>query len=247
VVRSLSWLRRGVGRRLVVVLGMTLGSFVLALYMMPPIDYLPKGNRNLILAIVQLSPGFNLDQIDGIVTELERRYMQMPEIERLFAVVRTDNPLLGAIVKRQYADVNGIQQVIEELKRRSTGIPGTRAVFVTQMALFWQRAPLLGGTNLEIDVKGHGLDEVRDIAATIEQQVRTLPGVHCMRSSFEWGNPELQVSVDRQKASDIGLSVSDVGYIVETLIAGTYREQGKERDLTLIGTERGGAADAGTG
>ena len=245
LVRSLSWLRLGVGRRLVVVLGMTLGSLVLALYLMPPIDYLPKGNRNLILAIVQLPPGFNLDQIDGIVTELESRYMQMPEIERLFAVVRTDNPLLGIIVKRQYADVAGIQRVIEELKQRSSGIPGTRAVFVTQMALFRQRGQLLGGTNLEIDVKGHGLDEVHDIAATIEHQVRTLPGVNFVRSSFEWGNPELQVAVDRQKASDLGLSVSDVGYIVETLIAGTlagtFREQGKERDLTLIGTERGAA------
>ncbi|HEX9867534.1 MAG TPA: efflux RND transporter permease subunit, partial [Candidatus Tectomicrobia bacterium] len=245
LVRSLSWLRRGVGRRLVVVLGMTLGSLALALYLMPPIDYLPKGNRNLILAIVQLPPGFNLDQIDGIITELESRYMQMPEIERLFGVVRTDNPLLGVIVKRPYADVAGIQRVIEELKRRSTGIPGTRAVFVTQMALFRQRGQLLGGTNLEIDVKGHGLDEVRDIASTIEQQVRTLPGVNFVRSSFEWGNPELQVAVDRQKASDLGFSVSELGYVVETLIAGTlagtFREQGKERDLTLIGTERGAA------
>src|SRR5262245_6566353 len=109
LVRSLSWLRRGVGRRLVVALGMPLGSLALALFLMPPIDYLPKGNRNLILAIVQLPPGFNLDQIDNIVTELESRYLQIPEIERLFAVVRTDNPLLGVIVKRQYADVAGIQ------------------------------------------------------------------------------------------------------------------------------------------
>jgi HAE1 family hydrophobic/amphiphilic exporter-1 len=243
LVRSLSWLRRGIGRRLVVVFGMTLGSLALAVYLMPPIDYLPKGNRNLILAIVQLPPGFNLEQIDAIITEIEGRYMQMPELERLFAVVRTENPLLGVIVKRQYADIQGIQRVIAEMKRRSAGIPGTRAVFVTQMALFRQRGQLLGGTNLEIDVKGHGLDEVRGIAATIEQQVRTLPGVNFVRSSFEWGNPELQVSVDRQKASDLGLSVSGVGYVVETLIAGTlagtFREQGKERDLTLLGTERG--------
>jgi HAE1 family hydrophobic/amphiphilic exporter-1 len=243
LVRSLSWLRRGVGRRLAVVFGMTLGSFALALSMMPPIDYLPKGNRNLILAIVQLPPGFNLEQIDAIVTEIEDRYMQMPEIERLFAVVRTDNPLLGVIVKRQYADISGMQRVIEELRRRSGGIPGTRAVFVTQTALFRQRGQLLGGTNIEIDVKGHGLDEVRDIAATIEQQVRPLPGVNFVRSSFEWGNPELQIAVDRHKASDLGFSVSEVGYVVETLIAGTlagtFREQGKERDLTLLGTERG--------
>ena len=94
--------------------------------------------------------------------------------------------------------------MIDELKQRSTGIPGTRAVFVTQMALFRQRGQLLGGTNIEVDVKGHGLDEVRDIAAAIEQQVHTLPGVNFVRSSFEWGNPELQVAVDRQKASGLG-------------------------------------------
>jgi HAE1 family hydrophobic/amphiphilic exporter-1 len=249
LVRSLSWLRLGVGRRLVVVLGMTLGSLALALFLLPPIDYLPKGNRNLILAIVQLPPGFNLDQIDGMISELESRYMQIPEIERLFAVVRTDNPLLGILVKRPYADVAGMQRVIEALKQHSTGIPGARAVFVTQMALFRQRGQLLGGTNIEVDVKGHGLDEVHDIAATIERQVRTLPGVNFVRSSFEWGNPELQVAVDRQKASDLGLSLSDVGYIVETLIAGTlagtFREHGKERDLTLIGTERGTARTQG--
>ena len=55
----------------------------------------------------------------------------------------------------------------------------------------------------------------------------------------------LQVAVDRQKASDLGLSASNVGFLVETLIAGTpagtFREQGKERDLILIGTERGAA------
>jgi HAE1 family hydrophobic/amphiphilic exporter-1 len=245
LVRCLFWLRRGVGRRLVVVLGMTLGSLILALVLMPPIDYLPKGNRNIILAVVQLPPGFNLEQIDGIITELESRYMQMPEIAHLFAVVRTQNPLLGVIVKREYADVRGLQRVIEAMKQRSTSIAGMRAVFVTQMPLFRQGGQLLGGTNIEIDIKGHGLDEVRNIAATIEQQVRPLPGVNFVRSSFEGGSPELQVSVDHHKASDLGLSVSEAGYILETLIAGTlagtFRERGKERDLTLIGTERGAA------
>jgi hydrophobic/amphiphilic exporter-1 (mainly G- bacteria), HAE1 family len=171
--------------------------------------------------------------------------MRMPGIAHLFAVVRTQNPLLGVIVKREYADVRGIQRVIEDMKQRSTGIPGTQAVFITQTPLFRQGGQLVGGTNLEIDVKGHGLNEVRDITAAIERQVRALPEVNFVRSSFEWGNPELQVAIDRRKASDLGLSVSEAGYILETLVAGTlagtFREQGKERDLTLIGSERGAA------
>lgn len=242
LVYCLSWLRRGVARRVVVVLGMSLGSLWLGWHFLPPIDYLPKGNRNLVLAIVQVPPGYSLDQIDRILSELEGRYMQMPEIERLFAVVRTTDPLLGVLLKREYADLQGMKRVIDELRRRSVGIPGTRQVIVTQIALFRRLGQLVGGTNIEIDVKGHGLDEVRDISATIQTQARSLPGVNYVRSSFEWGNPELQINVDRQKAADLGLSVGELGYIVETLIAGTlagtFREHGKERDLTLIGTER---------
>jgi HAE1 family hydrophobic/amphiphilic exporter-1 len=237
----LAWLRRGVWRRLAVVAVMTAGSLALSWYFLPPVDYLPKGNRNLILAIVQVPPGFNLEQIERILTEIEGRYMQMPQLQRLFTVSRTENPLLGFIVKREYSDIRGIQRTIDELHKRSFGVPGTRAVFINQMPLFRRGGQLLSG--IEVDVKGDDLDTVQQLAASIEQQTRALPGVNFVRSSFEWGNPELQVHVDRDKAAELGFSVSDVGYLVETLVAGTeagtFRERGKERDLTLIGTTRG--------
>ena len=238
----LSWLRRGVVRRLVVVLGMTLGSLALAWYFMPPMDYLPKGNRNLILSIVRVPPGFNLEQIERLLHELEGRYMSMPQLQRLFTVSRTENPLLGVIVKPEYANLQGMQQVVEQLRQRTFGIPGVQAVFVAQSPLFRSRGQLVGGTNVEVDIKGDDLDIVRQLASRIESRARGLPGINFVRSSFEWGNPELQVEVDRKKAADVGLSVRDVGYMVETFVngtqAGSFRERGKERDLTLIGTAR---------
>jgi HAE1 family hydrophobic/amphiphilic exporter-1 len=146
------------------------------------------------------------------------------------------------IVKPEYANIQVMQQVIEQLRQHTSGIPGVRAVFVTQAPLFRSRGQLIGGTNVEVDIKGADLDTVRRLAGRIEGQVRGLPGINFVRSSFEWGNPELQVQVDRKKAADLGLSVSDVGYMVETFVsgtqAGTFREQGKERDLILIGTAR---------
>ena len=57
---------------------MTAGSVALGWYCMPPVDYLPKGNRNLILAIVQVPPGFNLDQIERLITELEGGICRCP-------------------------------------------------------------------------------------------------------------------------------------------------------------------------
>jgi HAE1 family hydrophobic/amphiphilic exporter-1 len=221
---------------------MTLGSLALAWHFMPPVDYLPKGNRNLILSIVRVPPGFNLEQIERIMKELEGRYMSMPQLQRLFTVARTENPLLGMLVKPEYADIRSMQAVVEQLRQRTSGIPGVQAVFVTQSPLFRSRGQLVGGTNVEIDIKGDDLATVRHLASRIEGQARGLPGINFVRSSFEWGNPELQVEVDRKKAADLGLSVSDVGYMVETFVsgtqAGTFRERGKERDLTLIGTAR---------
>ena len=241
----LIWLRAGVARRLVVALGMTLGSLALAWHYMPPVDYLPKGNRNLILSIVRTPPGFNLEQVERILQELESRYMSMPQLGRLFTVARTENPLIGALVKPEYADIHGMKEVVEQLRQRTTGIPGVRAVFVTQSPLFRRRGQLLGGTNVEVDIKGADLDTVRRLAGRIEGQARGLPGINFVRSSFEWGNPELQVQVDRQKAADLGLAVSDVGYMVETFVngapAGSFREGGKERDLILIGGVRAAA------
>ena len=78
LIGCLSWLQRGVVRRLAVVVVMTAGSLALGWYFMPPVDYLPKGNRNLILAIVQVPPGFNLDQIERLLTELEGGICRCP-------------------------------------------------------------------------------------------------------------------------------------------------------------------------
>jgi HAE1 family hydrophobic/amphiphilic exporter-1 len=243
LIGLLSWLRRGMVRRLAVVVSMTVGSLALAWYFMPPLDYLPKGNRNLILSVVQVPPGFNLEQIERMLIEIEGRFLKMPEIQRLFTVSRTENPLIGVIIKPEYADIRGMQRIVNELRKRTAGIPGIRRVFVTQTALFRRRGQLLGGTNIEVDIKGDDLNAVRDIASTIERQTRELPGINFVRSSFEWGNPELHVKVDRDKAADLGLSVSEIGHLVETYVAGTeagtFRERGKELDLTLIGTTRG--------
>ena len=113
-----------------------------------------------------------------------------------------------------------MQRVIEEIRRRSTGIPGARAVFVTQMPLFRPQRSTAGRDKPGDRCQGPWPGRGADITAAIEDQARTLPGINFVLS-FEWGNPELQVAVDREKTSDLGLSVSEVGYTVETLIAGT--------------------------
>jgi HAE1 family hydrophobic/amphiphilic exporter-1 len=240
LVRCLSWLRQGVGRRVVVVFGMTLGSLGLSLSLMPPIDYLPQGNRNLIFVIIRTTPGLNIDQREAILKELERRF-DLPEIYRMFAVARVENTLMGAIVKEGSNDLPGMRRVIAEMQNRAVGIPGTEGIFITQSPLFRRRGAFIGGTNIEVDIKGDSLELIQEIVGRLQADLRRLPEVNFVNTSFEAGNPELQIRVDRSKAANLGLSVREVGYVVETLVHGTkagrFRERGKELDIVLKGAD----------
>lgn len=62
-----SWLLRGgvVGSAMLLVI---VGVYVL----LPPFDYLPKGNRNIVFGIVVPPPGYNIEQIDRLTGNIEQ-------------------------------------------------------------------------------------------------------------------------------------------------------------------------------
>ena len=239
VLGLLAWLQRGSLRRLAVVLLIVGGSVALAYRFAPPLDYLPRGNRNFIFGFVKTPPGFNTDQKEEIIKVIESRFRAIPEIESMFAVVRVEAPIMGAIVKEPYTDLEGMRRVVAAMRRAVAGIPGTQAVFITQAGLFPQRGAFFGGNNVALDVKGDDLQSIRQIAQGLEGRIRGVPGVNFVNSSFEWGNPEIRVVLDRDRVSALGLSVAEVGNVVETAVEGTragrFRERGKEIDIVLKG------------
>jgi HAE1 family hydrophobic/amphiphilic exporter-1 len=56
------WACGSVMLRVLIVVGLTAASLVGSYMLMPPADYLPKGNRNLIFGLMIPPPGYNLDQ-----------------------------------------------------------------------------------------------------------------------------------------------------------------------------------------
>jgi HAE1 family hydrophobic/amphiphilic exporter-1 len=244
VVGLLTWLLGGVPRRVVVALAIVTGSVAASLLLAPPLDYLPQGNRNLFFAIVRTPPGYSTEQKEAILEVLERRLGGVEGIERYFGVVRVDFTLVGLLARPGHTSLPEMRRILAALRQQSQGIPGTQAVFVTQAPLFRRRGGFFGGTNLEVNVRGRELDTLREVAERLEAGLRGFPGANFVNSSFEWGSPELQVRVDRDRAAALGLSAREVGYVVETAVggtpAGTFREGGKELDIKLVSLERAG-------
>ena len=237
--RLLAWLDRGVVRRAATALGIVAVSLAAAWLLMPPVDYLPQGNQNFIFGIVKTPPGLNLDDKTRMVREIEARVIDMPQLENFFSVVRGEDPFVGAIFRPERSSIRDMQAGLAEFRQRTVGIPGVTGIFVAQVPLFPRsRSGFFGGVNVEVDVRGDSLEEIQRVSGTLYQELSRLPFVNFVNSSFELGNPELQVRPDRERARALGLTAADVGYVVETLVAGSqagfFRDRGKELDLTLI-------------
>ncbi|MFQ5913677.1 MAG: efflux RND transporter permease subunit [Nitrospinota bacterium] len=245
VLATVGWVVRGRVRSLALVAGITCAALGVSYVFMPPIDYLPQGNRNLIFGLVKIPPGFNVDEKEVIIKELERRFLQIPELMRVFSAIRLEDPIFVIIAKREFAQTPAqMREVVAKVRQRTFGVPGAPFVFMTQSALFRRRGAFLGGTNVEVYVRGNQLEEIQRLSDEIQANIRRVPGVNFVNSSFELGNPELQVRVDPERASDLGVSVAELGYIVETLVKGTeagkFREKGREIDITLKGISGNG-------
>ena len=252
------WIGNMVGRiiadsrlRLIVVLGFTLGAIFLSWLIMPKTEYLPEGNRNLVLGILLPPPGYNIGEFTEIGEEIEgqlRPYWQAepgseearllngPPIENFFYVARGRQVFMGAISKQP----ERVKELIPVLQGVLRKIPGMISI-VTQTSLF--RRGLGEGRSINIQITGPELDRLVGLGQKIffmgmqnfpDAQLRPIP-------SLDLGNPEVQIITDRERASDAGITNEELGFMVNALVDGAqvsdYLIEGDEIDLVLRGED----------
>ncbi len=97
---------------------------------------------------------------------------------------------------------------------------------------------LLGtGKPLSVEIRGHDLNVARELSLKVAGILEGIKGVGDVEISRKEGRPELQILIDREKASLFGLNAASIADIVETSFLGTtasyYREAGDEYDIEV--------------
>jgi HAE1 family hydrophobic/amphiphilic exporter-1 len=89
-----------------------------------------------------------------------------------------------------------------------------------------------GGDEVEIELRGYDLERADRVAAEIQRRMEGVPGIIDVRVSRREGRPEERLVLDRERISELGLSVQEVGRTllanVGGLEAGRFREGGDE-------------------
>ncbi len=213
-------------RPLATVLGIT-GVFLLSLGLYPLIGkaYFPRTDPGQFVISVKAPSGTRLeltDQYVGRVEDIVRSVVATNDLKIIVSNIGT-TPGFNSILNPNSCPSTAIVQVglnaghnlssFEYMNRVRARIhrelPEVGTYFQTGGlvdAIINQGVP----APLDIQVSSSQMATAHDVAARIAQQVRALPGVADVLVPQDVDYPSLQVDIDRERASELGLSAQDV-------------------------------------
>ncbi|MEM6753214.1 MAG: efflux RND transporter permease subunit [Cyanobacteria bacterium P01_C01_bin.38] len=224
----------GVGRkgRRLIVLAIPITLLFISVQLLPPADYLPEGNRNLILWLAEPFPGTSIPEAIKLSQGARDFVREQPEIMRSLYVHRNGLRAIAAFVKSEEATGNKLDEIVDRFRSVSGNFPGYRFLVPRRVSIF--RDP---GKEFEVNIVGQDLEQLNQLQQQVMQQLRGLQGVQNVRSNFVTGAPELQVIPNRVRLAEVGLSEAEVGSIVEAALGGLraseFTDGKRELDVTV--------------
>ena len=112
-----------------------------------------------------------------------------------------------------------------DMRRQLEGMPGIAVLYTTPLGMRIDEG--LGGTPADLSVRifGPDLDELSRLAARAERLIRDVDGIADLRAEQLTGLPQLQIAVNREATSRVGLAPGDVIRAVSIGLVGKEQSQ----------------------
>jgi HAE1 family hydrophobic/amphiphilic exporter-1 len=203
------------------------------------VELMPQTDSGDFQLNLKLPVGTSYARTDQTMRQVEKILLDNPNVATAFTAAGTNLSIRGAgtssvsnqgsaLVKLKDDRKATTQEVIADLRRKMGGLPGARPR-LNQIDLVTQI--LTGGNqNVEINIFGESLDELSRLSRDVMGRVRDVSGYENVDVNWQDATPELQWKVDRQKATQLGLTFQEVAATIGTATRGTiasyYQENG---------------------
>jgi len=232
--------------RLASIFFFTLLSITLVFLLIPKAEYLPQGNRNLIMNILVPPPGNSLEKRKSIGSYIfkeaapyfEADYKDgIPKIKDIFYVATPQLNLFGGISTHE----TEAGKMMPLFNRIMNSIPDMFGVSI-QTGIF--QSDIGAGRSIDVNISGTDIQEIitasRMLFGSISEaikgsQIRPVP-------SLEISYPEVTVIPDKTKLAANGLTEGELGMYIDVLMDGRkideYQPEGvKQVDLIIKGAD----------
>lgn len=195
-------------------------------------------------------PGTSLTQAIDMQEMLERKIKELPEVERVFAKIGTPeiatDPVPPSVAdtfiilkpRQEWPDPRKPKtQVVAELQAAVETIPGSKYEITQPIEMRFNE--LISGVRADVAIKIYGddLDQLTELAGTLEGIVASVPGAADVQYEQVTGLPILSIIPDRDALARYGLDVGDVqsvaGIALGGEVVGRYFEGDRRFDIVV--------------
>jgi hydrophobic/amphiphilic exporter-1 (mainly G- bacteria), HAE1 family len=240
----LQWALRNRGK----VFGLTTLLFVLAIALIPMgfigTEFMTPVDRGEFTVTLEMSPGYTLEQTNFITRDVEKFIAMIPEVQKTFTNVGVSSEGFVGQSSNNVSEINvsliskdsrrrATREITSEIRKHVTQIPGIRAR-ISDIGLF-------GTANqspIQVVVGSPSYEDARRGADVILDLIRGVRGTTDVRLSSEEGKPETRIDIDREKMSNLGLTIAEVGQTLRIAYSGDddsrFREGANEYPIRIV-------------
>ncbi|HKU13444.1 MAG TPA: efflux RND transporter permease subunit [Steroidobacteraceae bacterium] len=231
------------------VIGAGVASLALAvvLFKLLPSEYAPSEDRQRVVIMLTAPEGSSLAYMQRHLQEIERIAMsevQKGNARRVQARIGSwggGGDVSSGRVTLVLSDFDerkeSAQQIAARLRPQLANLAGVRATVVTPGGLGIRGF----GSPVQVVLGGGDYAELAHWRDIIIAKAAENPGLTNLDSDFYSRKPQLKVQVDRNRAADLGISLTTVGRTLETMmgsrIVTTFLDRGEEYNVMLQARE----------
>jgi HAE1 family hydrophobic/amphiphilic exporter-1 len=209
-------------------------------------NFLPNDDQSEFEVGLRAAEGTTLEATEIVANRIASRIRSLDEVDYTLVSVADDPAVtqnLGSIYVRlkpiedRRRDQFQVMDAVRDQILPAAGVARLRSG-VRPVAMFGAG----GNQNAEIQftISGPDLGRLDQYARAVIERAKQEPGVVDLDTSLNVGKPELSVHLDRLKAADLGVSISDAAEALRLLVGGdqvtTYNEGGEQYEVHVRAT-----------
>ena len=203
----------------------------------------PREDRGAFFMLMESPEGSTFENTVNQMLKLEKKLMKFNEnneanrillrVPRSFSGTENFSDGIGIIVLNHCDDRRSIWEIIKEIKKISSDITDSKIIIFPPRGLGQRRS----GSQLQFVVSGDTYANINKNMEIILKEIENNKNFLFTRIDYKKNRPQLEIQIDKDKASDLQISNYEIGRTLEILLAGrkinTFIEDGEEYYVIL--------------
>ncbi len=213
-----------------------------------PTEFVPSQDQSRLNVRIQTETGTSVTGAAPLLARAEQKLVGRPEIARILTTLQGSQGSMTLTLVPPSQRKLSAQELSAELRKDLQSIAGIRASIQDPSQ---QGFGVAKGYPVDFTVRGSDWDTLVRSAIDLKVELEKTGLVTDLTTDYQIGAPEVQVIPDRRRASELGVSVSELASTVSALVGGNvvgkFSSEGRRIDMRirLLAKERARPEDLG--